>query len=189
MTQRLAVLAIDVGRAETTGASAEHVASLSALREQLVKLSEDIHTLAYQLHPSVLEELGLVEALRVECERRNGRGGLEVRLDVEAPPEDLSPDAALCVLRVAQESLTNVARHAAAKVATVTLRAMGGGLVLAIGDDGIGFDPLGPRRKRNLGLVGMRERLQLVNGTFDVESAPGRGTTVVAWVPVEGGQR
>ena len=75
VTQRLAVLAIDVGRAEAAAGHAHVAGRCMRVREELVRLSEDIHTLAYQLHPSVLQELGLVEALRVECERRGRRTG------------------------------------------------------------------------------------------------------------------
>ncbi len=68
----------------------------------------------------------------------------------------------------------------------VTLRQMDGGLLLAVRDDGAGFDPAGPGKGRSLGLASMRERVRLVNGTLDIESAPGQGTSVVAWVPAEG---
>jgi signal transduction histidine kinase len=87
---------------------------------------------------------------------------------------------------VAQEALNNVVRHARARAATVTLRHMDGGLLLAVRDDGVGFDPAGPGTGRSLGLASMRERVQLVKGTLDVESAPGQGTAIVAWVPAEG---
>ena len=90
---------------------------------------------------------------------------------------------------MAQEALNNVARHAEASAASVTLRQMDGGLLLAVCDDGVGFDPENPKGGRSLGLASMRERVRLVSGTLDVESAPGRGTTVVAWVPAEGGPR
>jgi signal transduction histidine kinase len=159
---------------------------MRTVREGLIRLSEDIHSLAYRLHPSVLEELGLAEALRTECERRGRRGGIDVTLDLDPVPAALGKDATLCLYRVAQEALNNVARHARAQTASVTLRQVDGGLLLAIRDDGAGFDPDEPRGRGSLGLVSMRERLRLVNGTLDVESAPGHGTAVVAWVPGEG---
>ena len=97
-----------------------------------MRLSEDIHSLAYQLHPSVLEELGLAEALRAECERRGRQGRLDVSVDLEPLPAGVGKDAALCLFRVAQEALNNVARHAGARAASVTLRQMDGGLLLAV---------------------------------------------------------
>jgi PAS domain S-box-containing protein len=186
VTQRMAVLAIDLGRAESAGPGGVQAETLRTVREGLIRLSEDIHSLAYRLHPSVLEELGLAEALRTECERRGRRGGIDITLDLDTVPAALGKDAALCLYRVAQEALNNVVRHARARAASVVLRQMDGGLLLAVRDDGVGFDPDEPRGRGSLGLVSMRERLRLVNGTLDVESAPGHGTAVVAWVPGEG---
>jgi signal transduction histidine kinase len=186
VTQRMAVLAIDLGRAESAAHGGVQSETLRTVREGLVRLSEDIHSLAYQLHPSVLDELGLAEALRTECERRGRRGGIVITLDLDPVPAALGKDAALCLYRVAQEALNNVVRHARARAASVVLRQMDGGLLLAVKDDGVGFDPDEPRGRGSLGLVSMRERLRLVSGTLDVESAPGQGTAVVAWVPGEG---
>jgi PAS domain S-box-containing protein len=189
VTQRLAVLAIDLGRAELAAPDGAQAETMRELREGLTRLSEDIHTLAYQLHPSVLEELGLAEALRAECERRNRQGRTDFSVDLHPLPEIVRKDAALCLFRVAQEALNNVVRHSGARAASITLRQMDGGVVLAVRDDGTGFDPAGPGKGRTLGLANMRERLRLVDGTLDIESAPGRGTAIVAWVPVEGESR
>lgn len=188
VTQRLAVLAIDVGRAELAAPQAAQVEAMRSVREQLVHLSEDIHSLAYQLHPSILEELGLVEALRAECERRTRQGRLAVTMDLEALAAVPGKDAQLCLFRVAQEALNNVVRHAGVNAATVTLRRAGDGVLLAIRDEGVGFDPANPGPGYSLGLAGMRERVNLVNGTLDMETAPGRGTTIVAWVPAHAGE-
>jgi PAS domain S-box-containing protein len=186
VTQRLAVMAIDVGRAEIAAAGGTQAETMKAVRESLVRLSEDIHSLAYQLHPSVLEELGLAEALRTECERRGRQSGIDIFPDFDSALSEVGPDAALCLYRVAQESLSNVIRHAQARSASVVLRRVDDGLLLAVRDDGIGFDPALRRQERSLGLASMRERLQLVNGTLDIESVPGQGTAIVAWVPAEG---
>ena len=80
-------------------------------------------------------------------------------------------------------------RHAAASAATVKLQESDGGLLLSVGDDGVGFEPADGARGGHLGIVGMRERVQLVGGTLDVESARGHGTTVRAWVPTKGEPR
>jgi len=183
VTQRLAVLAIDAGRCEIGAPGGAQAETMKALREGLVRLSEDIHSLAYQLHPSVLEELGLADALRAECERRGRRSQVDLSLDLAPPPAVVARDAALCLYRVAQEALNNVVRHSRARAASVVLRPMDGGLLLAVRDDGVGFDPADPKQGRSLGLASMRERLRLANGTLDIESTPGHGTTIVAWVP------
>ena len=187
LTQRLAVLAIDVGRAELAASGGAQAETMRAVREGLARLSEDVHSLAYQLHPSVLEELGLAEALRTECERIGRKGRVDISLELDPLPAVVGRDAALCLFRVAQEALNNVARHAGARATSVTLRQMDGGLLLAVRDDGVGFDPASPGKGRSLGLASMRERVRLVDGTLEVESAPGQGTAIVAWVPAEGG--
>jgi signal transduction histidine kinase len=184
VTQRLAVLAIDVGGAELASVDEGQAERLRGVRQGLARLSEDVHSLAYQLHPWVLEELGLVEALRTACEHFGRRCDvvLSVNLDPELP--GIGKDAALCLFRVAQEALSNVARHAAAGAASIALRRVDGGLLLAVRDDGAGFDPHRPEARGRLGLASMRERVRLANGTFEIESAPGQGTAIVAWVPV-----
>jgi PAS domain S-box-containing protein len=189
VTQRLAVLAIDVGRAELAAPGGVQAETMRAVREGLARLSEDIHSLAYQLHPSVLEELGLADALRTECERTGRRGRVELSVELDPLPPAVGRDAALCLFRVAQEALNNVIRHAGARAARVALRQRDGGLLLGVRDDGVGFDPGRAREGRSLGLASMRERVRLVNGTLDIESVPGRGTAIVAWVPGEGGSR
>ena len=184
VSQRLAVLAIDIGRAELAAADGVQAESMQAVRAGLMSLSEDVHSLAYQLHPSVLEELGLAEALRAECGRRTRRGELDVSADLGPLPHALTKDTALCLFRVAQEALGNVARHARAGHANVTLRQVGDGLLLAVSDDGLGFEPGRSGEGMHLGLASMSERVRLVRGTLDIESAPGQGTRIVAWVPV-----
>jgi signal transduction histidine kinase len=176
-----------VGRAELAAPEGAHADVMRSVRAELVRLSEDIHSLAYQLHPSVLEELGLVEALRAECERRGRQGRLAVSMDLESISSMAGKEAELCLFRVAQEALNNVARHAGTDAASVTLRQADGGLLLAVRDDGVGFDPANPSLGRSLGLASMRERVRLVNGTLDIETAPGQGTTLVAWVPAHAG--
>jgi PAS domain S-box-containing protein len=186
VTQRLAVLAIDVGRVEGDAAGTAQAETMRGIREALVRLSEGIHTLAYQLHPSVLDELGLREALRTEVERFGRRSGVALSLGIDDVPDGLGKDAALCLFRVAQEALNNVTRHAGARSASVSLRQLDGGLILSVRDDGAGFDAQNSDKKRSLGLASMRERVRLVDGTLDIESAPGRGTSVTACVPLEG---
>lgn len=186
LTQRLAVLAIDVGRAELSATGGAQAEALGAVRQGLVRLSEDVHALAYQLHPSVLEDLGLADALRAECERTRRQGGVAVAVEIDEIPASLERDTALCLFRVAQEALANATRHARARSVSVVLRRIDDGLLLAVRDDGVGFDPRAAGPRRSLGLASMRERLQLVSGTLDVESAPGAGTTIVAWTPNRG---
>jgi len=142
LTQRLARLAIDAGRMEIAAAAP---AGMRPLREGLVRLSEDVHAMSYRLHPSVLDDLGLVEALKAECDRVARHGELRVDVETSAVPAALAAEASLCLFRVAQEALSNAARHAGASAVTVLLAPSGKGLQLAVSDNGSGFDPDRPR--------------------------------------------
>jgi signal transduction histidine kinase len=185
VTQRLARLAIDAGRALGGSDGAAMAETMHSVRDGLVSLSEDVHSLAYRLHPSLLEDLGLAEALRAECERFSRREPVAIDLNLRELPGSIPPDIALCLFRVVQEALRNVARHARASGIEVSIRTVDDGLQLAVLDDGIGFEPAAPRDRHSLGLAGMRERLLLLGGEFEIESTPGKGTTVLAWAPLQ----
>ena len=180
LTQRLARLAIDAGRMESRAGAPE---GLRQLREALVHLSEDVHALSYRLHPSVLDDLGLVDAIKTECDRVARHGELRVDIETSAVPAALRAETSLCLFRVAQEALSNAAHHAHASAVMVTLSSRSAGLQLAVSDNGSGFDPQRSRDHASLGLASMRERVRLLHGEFDIESTLGHGTTVVAWVP------
>ncbi len=184
ITQRLARLAIDAGLVERDTAGAARRETMQELRDGLVRLSEDVHSLSYRLHPALLEDLGLAEALKVECERFTRQHAIPAGVKMDEIPTRIPSDTALCVFRVTQEALRNVARHARANAAEVSLRRLDGGLQLAVVDNGVGFDAHHARHQGNLGLASMRERVRLVGGELDIESAPGRGTTILAWVPL-----
>jgi PAS domain S-box-containing protein len=181
LTQRLARLAIDAGRMENVLDAPE---GMRLLREDLVRLSEDVHALSYRLHPSVLDDLGLVEALKAECDRVARAGALRVQVDAHDVPQALPSAASLCLFRIAQEALNNTARHANASAVTVRLSPRERGLQLAVSDNGNGFELARAPNRASLGLASMRERVRLLHGELDIESTSGRGTTVIAWVPV-----
>jgi signal transduction histidine kinase len=185
-SQRLARLSIDAARLEYAAAVPLDGARHAPMREELARLSEDVHALAYQLHPSTLDDLGLAEALKVECDHFSRLEAIPVRLDLGQPPPEPSREAALCLFRVAQEGLRNVKRHARASAVDLSCRSEGRGTRMTLRDDGAGFDPDESRRP-SLGLAGMRERAALVGGRVEVRSAPGRGTTIAVWVPDESG--
>jgi signal transduction histidine kinase len=103
-----------------------------------------------------------------------------------ALPPRIPADAALSIFRIAQEALRNVARHAGSSAAKVSLRPLEDGLQLAVVDSGVGFDPKRQRSNPSLGLASMKERVRLLGGEFEIESAPGHGTTILAWVPLKG---
>jgi PAS domain S-box-containing protein len=183
-TQRLALLGIDIGKLEKhLGAPETARPLLRTIQEKLVGLSEDVHDLSRQLHPSILDDLGLVEALRSECASFSRREGIAVVYRPEEIPATLPKDVALGVYRVAQEALRNLAKHAAVNEAWVTLVATGPELLLRVQDMGVGFDPAGVHSQPGLGLSSMEERVRLIQAKLSVTSAPGRGTTVEVRVP------
>jgi PAS domain S-box-containing protein len=185
LTQRLAVLAIDAGRFEQTPGRGEDVAGWArGMREQLAALSESVHSLSRQLHPSILDDLGLVDALRSECLSLGQRDGIAVKYHARDVPTDLPRDVALCFYRVAQEALRNVAHHAQCQRASVGLVANARGLVLCVRDRGIGFDLTAPG-KTGLGLESIRERARLIQARLRVRSRPGVGTKITLSVPLK----
>jgi len=185
VTQRLAALAIRAATLKEDGRRPADDGAASSIRQGLVELSEDVHALSYRLHPSVIEDLGLAEALKVECDRVARQQALHVQLDCRDVPRALPPDTALCLFRVAQEALRNVARHAQADAVNVSVAGRDGGVALTVQDNGAGFDVAGDRRRATLGLESMRERVRLLGGRLDIESDQGKGTTLRAWVPLE----
>ncbi|MGN6255936.1 MAG: sensor histidine kinase [Solirubrobacterales bacterium] len=143
----------------------------------------ELLSLARQLRPTALDDLGLVAAIGGQVEQL-GRGEVGARLEVEGDFSDLGDDAQLVVYRVAQEALTNAARHSGARHVEVHLRRTdGGGVLLDVADDGRGF--AFDESQRGLGIGGMRERALLVGGELAIESRPGHGTTVHLAVPGE----
>jgi two-component system, NarL family, sensor kinase len=184
-TQRLALLGIDIAKLEKhLGAPETARPLLRSMQEKLVNLSEDVHALSRQLHPSILNDLGLVEALRSECASFSRREGIVVVYTPEKVPTIVPKDLALCVYRVAQEALRNLAKHAAVKEAWVTLFATGPELLLRVEDKGVGFDAAGVHSHPGLGLSSMAERVRLLEARLSIMSAPGRGTTVEVRVPL-----
>jgi signal transduction histidine kinase len=184
-TQRLALLGIDIARLEKTLDRPEAARLLlHRMQEKLVGLSQDMHALSRQLHPSILDDLGLVEALRSECAGFSRREGIAVAYSADEAPPALPRDAALCVYRIAQEALRNLAKHAAVNKAWVSVNVLGTELVLRVEDEGVGFDPAGRHAHPGLGLSGMEERARLIQAKLSVLSAIGQGTTVELRVPL-----
>ncbi len=175
LSQRLAVLAIETGQLEK---KADPGSKLQHIREQLVKLSADVHDISRQLHPSIIDDLGLVDAMNSECLSFSRRENLEIRFEQSHIPPRIPRDVAICFYRVLQESLRNVKKHAVTDRAEVAIFGDGEELVLRIRDAGVGFDIEKAHHKAGLGLVSMEERARLIKGEFKIQSRPGEGTTI-----------
>ncbi len=162
------------------GAASAHLKDTIASMDQAM---ERIRDLALDLRPSVLDDLGLPAALRWYVDRFARAARVDAHLSVDAVPH-LETDLETVCFRVAQEALTNVARHAAARSVWVDLHLLPVGLELSVRDDGRGFDTAVARDHAvggaSMGLLGMQERVALVGGAFEVRSAPGAGTEVRA---------
>jgi len=182
--QRLACLAIEIEPRGTAQGRSAVTGRMSEIREEIVRLTKDVRSMAYELHPSLLEHVGLVTALKAECEKFFGQADIAADAKFENIPDKIPVEAALCLFRVAQEAFRNVNRHSNAKAVFVHLTSEGGGMQLGISDDGVGFDSSHQHSAATLGLASMRERVQLLGGMLKIQSRVGQGTTISAWIPL-----
>jgi two-component system CheB/CheR fusion protein len=187
LNQKLALLELNVQNLENRPtASAEEVKrQLENFRHGVSELSEDLRRIAYQLHPSILDDLGLVVGLQSYCEEFSGREGIAVKFTHRNVPGVMPQQTALCLYRLVQESLRNIAKHSRAKKASVALAGMDSSIQLSIKDAGVGFDPTDARNRHGLGLLGMQERVSLVGGNIVIKSEPGAGTQVAVRIPLQ----
>ncbi|RQR25065.1 sensor histidine kinase [Burkholderia sp. Bp9143] len=160
---------------------ARKIAAMHALARGAVTATRRI---ASDLRPLMLDDLGFAAAMQWLVEDFQRRHGMACTLHVEPGELQLDEPYATAVFRIAQEALANVARHAAASSATVTLVYLDETIALTIRDDGAGFDPGAPRKSGSFGLVGLRERAYLVGGTLRIDTTLGEGTTVEVDIPV-----
>jgi len=188
--QDLTALKLGLANLRRLGPFAQAVGDqLSKLENLAEGLMRDIHRLAWELRPAVLDDLGLDQALqRVTLEWSNNTGvPVELHIGENLQTSRLPPEFETTLYRVAQEALTNIARHAQAKRVSVLLERRPGGVSLIVEDDGQGFNAPGEGTLVNpgrLGLLGMQERVQLAGGTLTIESAPGAGVTLFARLPL-----
>ena len=187
LNQRLALLALEIEALQQPLPQSQRTIArrLCALRDGVVQLSDAVHDLAYKLHASALDDLGLSTALQSYLLDYQRRESIAVEFKVADLAEPVPTEPALCLYQVAREALRNVARHADATQVTVSLESSDGGVCIDITDDGIGFDLSSTHGVgASLGIVGMQERVRLVEGRFSLMSRPGQGTRVGVWVPV-----
>jgi signal transduction histidine kinase/streptogramin lyase len=148
-----------------------------------------VRAMALDLRPPLLDELGLVAALRGYAEGQSVRTGVPIGVEANAGAETLRPDTAIAAFRIVQEAVNNTLRHASADRITVSVRADENRLLLSVRDDGRGFDVAEALQRaatgRHLGLLGMRERVEALGGRLEIDSTPGQGTEIRASVPLE----
>jgi signal transduction histidine kinase len=187
INQRLALLAMEIEAVERQlSSSPVHVGrAVRAIQDRVVELSEDVRHLAYQFHPSILDDLGLSIALQRLVDDFTVRSNVQGSFGHNNIPGVVPQEIATCLYRVAQESLNNVARHAQASRVDVELTRSQSWLTVTITDDGVGFDSEQSQHgQHGLGLLSMKERVALVHGALQIISAMGMGTRVQVVVPV-----
>jgi signal transduction histidine kinase len=161
------------------GEAREHLDAVRALAEKTVN---EVRDLALLLRPSMLDDFGLVPALNWHARETGKRTGLNIVLNADEAADDLPDEHKTCIYRLVQEAVHNSSRHANANNVEVELRREAGRVRFSIRDDGDGFDP---KFVRGLGLLGMEERVRRLGGRLAIESHPGRGTSIVAELPVD----
>lgn len=186
VAQSMAALALEMALADTCMHEhkltevEQHCQNALRIRDET---AESVRRISDELRPRILDEMGLVPALRWHCREVAERTGLDVVFD-GTDRGDVDPAAALALYRVAQEALANAARHAGAQHVSVRLRRTSRRLELTVVDDGKGFDPNERRlHPRGIGLLGMRERVRQLQGDTTVMTEPGQGTTVTVALP------
>jgi two-component system sensor histidine kinase UhpB len=186
--QALTTLLIRLKILERARSTGEMHGQIDELRELTSQTLEAVRKMAVELRPTTLDDLGLLAALEAYAESYRSR--IPVRVTFRADGFDsrqdrLPPEVELVLYRVVQEALTNVAKHANADAVDIELRRQGDEVIAVVSDDGQGFDveEMMRSRERGLGLFGMQERLALVRGQLVIDSVPGGGTRVHAWVP------
>ena len=171
-------------RLTLTNCSPEDDARLTLLCGRLKDLGRVVGNLSHQLHSSELDLLGLVVAIKGLCREFSEQYHVQINCVCNHVPDNLCSDISLCVFRVMQEALHNVAKHSQAKKIDIELHGVLNSLVLSISDDGVGFAPNNANARPGLGMTSMRERLHLVGGEFKISSKPGAGTRIEASVPL-----
>jgi signal transduction histidine kinase len=163
--------------------------TLRGFKKQFEQTITEVRRLSSNLRPTVLDDFGLTIALNLLGREFEKAHKIPVRVELGDPTlKHLDPQIEIALYRIAQESLTNIAKHANASLVTLRLALSGSAVVLSVNDNGTGFDPKNiPHSQRpghGLGLISMRERAELLGGTWEIQSVPDKGTTIHVTIPV-----
>jgi signal transduction histidine kinase len=189
VNQQLAGLSIalsNVKRQLQNGGDGSVQEEISRLQQRIVALADTIRGLSHELHPGVLQHAGLVAALKGHCAEFGKLHAIDVTFSAIEGLNGIPEGVALCLYRVAQEALRNIATHAGASKARVTLNPTEEGLELIIADDGRGFNFAEAEDRGGLGLISLEERVRLVGGSLKIDTEPQRGTRIQARIPLGG---
>jgi signal transduction histidine kinase len=184
--QRLVMLSLKIEKAATAWATGQK--QVGELLEQILHqcgvLAGDVQALSHELHPSILDNLGLVTAVRSFCREISEQSGAVVDFTITNVPDSLPREVSLSLFRLVQEALHNSLKHSGETRFQVRLQGDRSGIELEVRDQGVGFDLASARNKHGLGLISMRERIQLLNGTIHIDSKADAGTRIHARIPL-----
>jgi signal transduction histidine kinase len=188
INQRIALLAIDLDKCAQQlpkSAKVEVHNHVDHIRQGLRGLGSDIQALSHRLHSSKLDYLGLAAAANSFCKELSGQHKVEIHFSHSRIPVGLPKEVSLCLFRVLQEALQNAVKYSGEAHFRVELHGISEEIQLTVNDLGFGFDQQDAVNDRGLGLISMRERIQLIGGEFSIASQRGQGTTVCARVPLK----
>jgi signal transduction histidine kinase len=158
---------------------------IQSIMRQAAEVSREIHHISHDLHPSKLNQLGLIATVKSLCNDLQRSHRLKLEFTHEGVPARLSQEISLCLYRIVQECLHNVIKHSGAQEAKVEIRGTANEIRLRVSDTGIGLDFESPGTKTGIGLVSMNERLRLVGGQISISSPPSQGTRIDVKVPLD----
>jgi signal transduction histidine kinase len=182
--QRLALLSMELEQANRDSMSSSSHGSLEEIRKHCSDIATHVHLLSHQLHSSKLDYLGVVAAIRALCKESSEQHHVSIVFSDKDVPARLPNDISLCLFRVAQEAVHNAVKYSGTAEFSVEIRGLENEIQLVVQDAGAGFDVEETKKTSGLGLVSMQERLHLVHGRLTVESRPGKGTKILAAVPL-----
>ena len=183
ISQRIAMLSTEIDTMAAQTDSEATRARLRVLSARTCDIATDVHDMSYALHPSWLKTLGLVSAVQSLCRDASKQRSLRVSFTHSSIPRTLDGDISLCVYRIVQEALHNIARHSQAEEANVNIACNDGHITLQIADAGVGFDPR-HLASASLGLASIRERVAVLKGRLSIDAARGGGTQITVHIPL-----
>jgi signal transduction histidine kinase len=183
LSQKIGLLNLEVDQIADEVAGDVHRTRLEQVSSQIGEIAGDLSNLSHRLHPSRLQTLGLIESVRLLCSEISQRRQVNIAFSSTEVPSAVDPRVSLCLYRIAQEALHNVAKHSQARDAFVELTREGNEVYLQIADTGVGFDPVALEHA-GLGLVSMRERVGVLKGDLVINATPGGGTRIGVRVPL-----
>jgi signal transduction histidine kinase len=188
INQRLATLSMELRRIEKDPSNNPEPLrdGIRRVSDGLAAVSADVRQMAYRFHPSILDDLGLLKAVRRLVDEFSERTGISSSFVYKDPMGTLPPDVTICIYRVVQECLSNIFQHARASQVEVELIGESDGISLSVRDNGVGFDlPHGAQMSGHLGLLSMKERVRMVKGTLELDSTPLQGTEIRVDIPLD----